>query len=119
MLHKYSFKAIVATGLILLASACNHTDKINGAWVEPVPGMPETVQGFLLEKGGNASSIQMATLKYRSWKRTDNLLILQGESIGNHQAIEFCDTLTVVRLTSDSLIVKRGETLSVYTHPND
>lgn len=66
---------------LLLFSACSEQISIEGSWVEPVPGMPDMQQGFTLEPGGKASSIQMATLQYESWKKEGNHLILSGKSI--------------------------------------
>ena len=43
-------------GSLCLLSACNGVN-IEGAWVEPVPGMEEMQQGFVLAPGGKASSI--------------------------------------------------------------
>ena len=50
-------------GMVAL-TACNNAS-IEGSWVEPVPGMPGMQQGFVLDGDGSASSINMATLKYR------------------------------------------------------
>lgn len=38
-----------------------------GIWVEPVPGMAG-VQGIALEEDGAAHSVNMATLRYETWK---------------------------------------------------
>ena len=40
-------------------AACSGV-QIEGSWIEPVPGMPEMVQGVTLENGGRATSINMA-----------------------------------------------------------
>ena len=82
---------------------------IEGSWVEPIPGMPGQEQGFTLEAGGKASSINMATLQYESWKQEGDLLILSGKSLGNGQTISFADTLEVKKLDADSLILQQGQ----------
>ena len=76
-----------------------------GAWVEPVPGMEGQVQGINIEEGGIASSVNMATLVYESWKQEGDQLVLTGKSIGNGQTIEFADTMAIKNLTPDSLIL--------------
>lgn len=76
--------------------------------------MPGMQQGFVLDKDGSASSINMATLKYEAWKKEGNRLLLSGTSIGNRQSISFTDTLIVEKLTQDSLILKKGELLLRY-----
>ena len=103
-------------GMVAL-TACNNAS-IEGSWVEPVPGMPGMQQGFVLDGDGSASSINMATLKYEAWKKVGNRLLLSGTSIGNHQNISFTDTLTIEKLTQDSLILKRGELLLRYAKTN-
>ena len=84
----------MALGCMALLPACNGAS-IEGAWVEPVPGMENMQQGFVLEPDGTASSINMATLQYESWKKEGDVLILAGKSIGNHQTIAFSDTLVI------------------------
>ncbi len=104
-------------GMVAL-TACNNAS-IEGSWVEPVPGMSGMQQGFVLDGDGSASSINMATLKYEAWKKVGNRLLLSGTSIGNHQNISFTDTLTIEKLTQDSLTLKRGELLLRYTKTNE
>lgn len=79
-----------------------------GLWVEPIPGMAG-VQGVALEKGGKARSINMATLVYEGWECSGDRLILSGESIGNGTRGRFNDTLTIEKVTADSLILRRGD----------
>lgn len=102
-------KHIIAT--LLAASctvfSCNSNKDIAGEWLESTPGMEHLEQGFILEKDGKASSINMHTLKYESWKKEGNKLILFGQSSGNGMTIPFSDTLSICSLTDDSLIVKR------------
>ena len=89
-------------GMVAL-TACNNAS-IEGSWVEPVPGMSGMQQGFVLDGDGSASSINM---------------LLSGTSIGNHQNISFTDTLTIEKLTQDSLTLKRGELLLRYAKTNE
>ncbi|WP_300285859.1 lipocalin family protein [uncultured Alistipes sp.] len=93
--------------------ACNEAD-IEGAWIEPIPGMENTMQGIDLKKGGEASSINMATLQYETWTKDGDLLILSGRSIGNGTTIPFTDTLVIEKLTDDELSLKRGELVIRY-----
>lgn len=88
--------------------ACSPGAGLEGEWVQPVPGMVGSEQGFSLQAGGKAESIGMATLQYESWAREGDRLILKGKSIGNHQTLDFSDTLSVEKLTADSLVLKRG-----------
>ena len=56
----------------------------------------------------------MSTLQYEKWERHGDMLILQGTSIGNSQTINFTDTLTIEKLTKDSLVLKDGERRAAY-----
>ena len=78
-----------------------------GIWVEPVPGMAG-VQGIALEEDGAAHSVNMATLRYETWKYEKGRLVLTGMSIGNGVTIPFSDTVKVEGLTEDSLLLSRG-----------
>ena len=44
-------------------------DSIIGSWVMPIEGQPGKTQGIKIEEGGNASSINMATLVYKHWEQ--------------------------------------------------
>lgn len=91
------------TGVLL---ACGgHSFSVVGSWVEPIPGIEGQVQGIKMEEGGVASSVNMATLVYESWKQEGDQLILTGKSIGNGQTIEFTDTMDIEKLTADSLVL--------------
>lgn len=102
-MKKKMFAAFMLLGA--LASCGGDNTSVVGAWIEPVPGMEGQVQGFKMEEGGGASSINMATLTYESWKQEGEQLILIGKSIGNGQTIEFADTMVIKKLTPDSLIL--------------
>lgn len=66
------------------------------------------MQGINLEKGGKASSVNMATLQYEKWEKQGDKLILSGKSIGNHETVSFTDTLTIEKLTESGLTLKKG-----------
>lgn len=88
--------------------ACGESGSLAGKWVQPVPGMPQMEQGFVLEEGGKASSVNMATLAYEKWEKQGDRLILSGKSIGNHQTIVFSDTFDIEKLTPDRLVLQKG-----------
>ena len=99
------------------SAACSNV-QIEGSWIEPVPGMPEMVQGITLENGGKATSINMATLQYESWEKNGDKLVLSGKSIGNHQTISFSDTLQIEELTTENLVLKKGDLVIKYQRQN-
>lgn len=114
-MKKKNFIPFIA--IAVLCAACHDKTTLTGDWIEPVPGTTNTIQGFSLKENGEATSINMATLQYKSWAQEDNRLILSGESIGNHQTISFSDTLKIFKLSEDSLILKKGDLVKTYTRP--
>lgn len=104
---------IMATKIVVVPARQENPDLL-GCWVQPINGMPEQEQGFALEKDGIARSLNMATLKYETWKQEGDNLILKGKSIGNGQTIEFTDTLRLDKVTTDSLWLSKGEYQEVF-----
>lgn len=91
-----------------------YTDQdLVGLWVEPIPGM-DKMQGVALKDGGEAHSINMATLLYEHWECNGNELLLTGKSVGNHRTIAFTDTFKIEKVSADSLILMRGKTRIAY-----
>lgn len=82
---------------------------LEGSWVEPVPGMEEQTQGFTLNEDGTAVSINMATLQYQEWSASGDTLVLTGKSIGNGQTIDVADTLLIVSVNADTLVVRQHQ----------
>lgn len=108
MATKVFVKGVYTLLIAASLAACN-SGTIEGKWVEPIPGMEDQIQGVSLEKGGKASSINMATLQYEKWERKGKVLMLTGKSIGNSVTIPFTDTLTIEKLTNDELILRKGD----------
>ena len=81
----------MATAVLVIAmSACNEKkskDSIIGSWIMPIEGQPGKMQGIKLEEGGDASSINMATLVYKYWEQRGDELYLTVKSIGNGMEI--------------------------------
>lgn len=105
---------LCSLGFALTVCSCKDDARLEGTWLENVPGMEQMTQGFTLEEGGKASSVNMATLQYEKWERKDNQLLFQGTSIGNGISLSFTDTMTIERLTSDSLILTRNKITCTY-----
>lgn len=81
---------------------------IQGTWVEPNPINPKEMQGFTLNQDGTASSVNMATLLIKRWNMNNRILTLQYESIGNRQTITGTDTLNVIKINADSLVLAQN-----------
>ena len=54
----------VVMGNAVFTEKAIQSSYLEGSWVEPIPGMTSGKQGFKLERGELASSINMATLTY-------------------------------------------------------
>lgn len=97
--------AVLAMAFGACSSNKKSTASIVGSWVMPIEEQPGKMQGIKLEEGGDASSINMATLVYKSWEQQGNDLYLTVKSIGNGIEIEGIDTLKIEKLTTDSLVL--------------
>ncbi|MHC5202950.1 lipocalin-like domain-containing protein [Myroides sp. LJL119] len=102
-----SYLPLVLIFLILTLSLTScHNKNIQGKWVQPISGQ-QGFQGIELSKGGKASSINMATLKYQTWEKKGDTLIVSGQSIGNGQTSTFYDTLHILELTPGKLTLQK------------
>ncbi len=102
----------------MIFTACSGAS-IEGTWIEPIPGMEHLSQGIKIESKGKATSINMATLQYETWENKGDKLILTGKSIENRQTLSFTDTLTIEKLTQDSLILNKGNYTLRYARTNE
>ena len=85
-MKNFALIACLTLGLI----SCSNTGyekKIPGSWCEPIPGRTQDVQEI---------------------KLNGKTLILEGESTGNRQTLHFSDTLNIIQLDKDQLILKKG-----------
>ena len=89
-------------------------EELCGIWIQPVPGS-HMVQGVELKSDGSARSVNMETLRYERWELEKESIILHGLSIGNGVSGEFSDTLGIVRLSPDSLILQKGDFIIEYS----
>jgi len=81
---------------------------IQGTWLEPNPIKASEMQGVTLEADGSAVSVGMATLQLKNWSLADGKVMLTAESIGNGVNAETTDTLQVVKLDADSLVLAQN-----------
>lgn len=78
---------------------------ITGTWLTTNPIDSSQSQGMTLHADGSAASVGMATLLYQRWKMTGDTLILTYESIGNRVSSIGNDSLHIVKLDADSLVL--------------
>lgn len=107
---------LAAVLLTLAVCGCSAAKQdLIGTWVEPIPSMPGHTQGFSLQDGGKASSVNMATLVYDGWEVQDGNLILNGKSIGNGQTISFTETMKIDKLNENELVLSNNGVTRHYT----
>ncbi|WP_300698196.1 lipocalin family protein [Bacteroides sp.] len=104
-MKKFILGAVVIVMALAACGGKKNAESIVGSWVMPIEGQPGQVQGIKMDAGGEASSINMATLVYKSWEQKGDDLFLAVKSIGNGMEIEGIDTLKIEKLTADSLIL--------------
>lgn len=107
--YKGKAEGVITAAKVVVKPVCRPDTEILGSWVEPVEGMPGKVQGINIGEGGVASSVNMATLLYETWRVNGDSLFLTGKSLGNGQTIQFIDTLKINKITTDSLFLSAGE----------
>ena len=110
-------KTLTAMVAILLAAACSSETSLEGKWLQPVPGMENMEQGFLLAPDGRAESVNMSTLRYKRWQRDGNKLILSGESIGNGQTIVFEEEYEIEKLDDSHLVLRQNDGKQEFRRP--
>lgn len=119
MKTKNIFSAVCGFAAAAFLTACVGGPSLEGKWVEPIPGMENQVQGVSLEKDGKASSINSATLQYKSWVRQGDTLVLSGQSLGNGQTIDFVDSYQIEKLSDKELVLKNDDMTINYTKQAD
>ena len=100
----------IAITLVACGPSKNFNEKeLTGNWIEIMPVNQQIRQGVTLKEKGEAESIGMATLKYEKWQLLpDGHIVLDGKSIGNHQTLDFSDTLAIISLSNDTLTLGKG-----------
>ena len=107
----------VLTTAFFILSGCAK-DEIIGTWVQPIPGMENQNQGFVLNQDGPAASVNMHTLSYTHWQRKKDALVLTGQSIGNGRTINIKEEFTILQLDEKNLRLQLGDSVFEYTRKN-
>ena len=97
--------------LLITLSFCACTENqqkvISGIWIEQIPQEINYSQGMNLKNDGTAESIGMNTLIYHKWEISGEKLILTGDTVSNGRIIPFLDSMNILKLNNDTLIVNR------------
>lgn len=99
-------KVLLFSALALSFMMISCSDPLVGTWVQPKTSYSDE-QGFVLEKNGKASSVNMDFMTVNSWEKKGDFLIIKGENTGSVKG-EFSDTLIIEELTEDKLVLSQS-----------
>ncbi|MBP5643162.1 MAG: hypothetical protein J6X10_02860 [Bacteroidales bacterium] len=99
-------KVLLFSALALSFVMISCTNPLVGTWVQPSTVYTQE-QGFVLEKDGTASDINMDYVAFTSWEKKGDMLILNGENVGSAPG-EFSDTLIIENVTEDELTLSQS-----------
>lgn len=92
---------------IMLAS-CDRAS-ITGTWIDVSSISPFVDSiGFTLNNDNTVSPINSGYYNYQTWEKVDDMLILKGAYTGGSNPRDFIDTMQIVTLKKDSLILQQG-----------
>lgn len=95
---------ISAFALSFLMISC--TSPLVGTWVQPETSFTQE-QGFVLYKDGSAADINVDYVRYESWKKNGDYLILNGKNVGSVKK-DFSDTLKIEKVDDRELILSQS-----------
>ena len=99
-------KVLLFSAFALLLSMISCTNPLVGTWVQPRTNYTQE-QGFVLAKDGSASDINLDYVRFKSWEKKGDMLILKGENIGSVKG-EFSDTLIIENVTDTELTLSQS-----------
>ena len=118
MIKKTTILLCSALVIAVLAGCHNKSMPISGDWVKE--GTEESERsGFCLSRGGSASSINDPETLYTQWRIRKRNMILSGKRFENHRAVEFCDTLHIVRCNDKRLVLSTDSNTVSMVHMYD
>ena len=97
---------LLFSALALSFSMISCTSPLVGTWVQPQTSYTQE-QGFVLYKDGTADDINVDFVKYESWEKKGDLLILKGKNIGSVKR-DFSDTMKIEKVTDNELILSQS-----------
>lgn len=92
----------------MILVSCNRPSII-GTWIDPSTEEDITDSiGFTLQEDGKVVPINMGYSEFKSWEKTkDGRLVLNGSYTGTNPH-EFSDTMNIVTVSKDSLVLEQG-----------
>ncbi len=99
--------------LILGGTSCSNfnpnTKLLKGSWVKPIADDSKYQWGFTLEDNGAALTINSKRTRYDTWAVDHEQLILNGRTIKDGKSNHFTDTLQIIELNDQSLVLLNEE----------
>ncbi len=97
----------VAFFAFLMFQSCGNKATISGTWIQP-KGDYELAeeQGFTLLDDGSVLPINMGYREWYAWKQDGDQIIFLGHYTGPTNPGDFSDTLKVVSVTDEELLLK-------------
>lgn len=107
-MKKHLILTTLACLTLMFFASCGKPNKLVGTWVEPKEeGSSFDEQGFTLLEDGGIICINMGYYDYQTWEKVDEQLIVKGTYTGSNPH-DFCDTLNIVRVTDEELVLEQG-----------
>ena len=99
-------KVLLFSALALSFLMISCTNPLVGTWIQPSTSYTQE-QGFVLEKDGSASDINIDYVTFKSWEKKGDFLILNGENTGSVKGA-FSDTLIIENVTDNELVLSQS-----------
>lgn len=99
-------KVLFISALALSFSMISCTSPLVGSWVQPETSFTQE-QGFVLYKDGTAADINVDYVKYESWEKRGDYLILNGKNVGSVKK-DFSDTLKIEKVDDKVLVLSQS-----------
>lgn len=109
-------KVLFFSAFALLLSMVSCTNPLVGTWVQPQTNFTQE-QGFVLEKDGTASDINIDFVTFKSWEKKGDILIIKGENTGSVKGA-FSDTLIIEKVTDNELVLSQSGYSVTYKKKN-
>ena len=101
-------RIIALCGFTALFLVSCGSKSLEGTWVEPAKedGIVGEI-GFTLLKDGSVVPINMGYSEFNAWEKVGNKIIFKGQYTGTNPH-EFADTLNIVKLTDEELVLEQA-----------
>ena len=89
--------------------AVNRSSTPIGSWTLTTENENSDFCGFELLADGSARSINLVKLCYERWRLRGDTLVLMGKSITNDDEQTFADTMRILKLTRNKIVLQEQD----------